>query len=251
MRYRIQIAQQSVEVPIYTSVPTGGAQDRARDVAQVKVDKADARNWQIVLAPFVFRETVPGSIVEVTSGNPFKPAARITFGVDGFKQVAVIDWPSNGGMASVWGSEVSVEFVIPNQWITSTAPAAVIVGGAIMPGAAPSTTRRPRTAYSGLIAPGVFSAAIPVPAFARGLKWNEIVHLGAGNPAPVPIQVFGCMDAGLTVLTFGTPSGMTSSPIAQPSEGLDLPPDTRFITIKNNSATDSIGLVLEFLCDVG
>lgn len=255
MGYIDRISQQGIVIPIGTAPPTGGVSNRRQNVARVRVDVGEAMGWRVVMAPLVFNEPAPGMILDFTSGIPNKPQAIVSFGTDGIQQEAIVDWPAGGGMFSVWGDAVSVDAQIPNTWITGLLPASISLGGVITPDVGIGGLRATKSAYTGLIAgAGAFSAAIPVPRFAKSFRWHQAINLAAGNVA-CPVTWYGTIDAGIAAPTQTTPTGVyTSAETTWPdADGIPLLPDTRFIVLQNNAAAvgDSISLTVEFCLDLG
>ena len=254
-QYIDRISQQGISVDIGLAPVAGGANVRRQNVARVRVHEGYARGWRVVLAPIVFNEPFAGAILDFTSGDPNKPAAIVTFGADGTYTEIVVDWPSQGGMFSVWGDSVTVDWQIPNTWIAGALPASVAAGAVISPESNGGGLRATRCVYTGLVVGGAaaFSAPIPVPRMARAFRWHQQINLGAGNPQ-IPIAWYGTMDSGLAVPTFTTPATpFTSSPATWPSdEGIELPVDTRFLVFQNlGAAGQDLSMTVEFLLDLG
>lgn len=252
MGYIDRISQQGISVNIGLAAVQ---QDRRQNVARVRVEDGEAIGWRVVLAPIVFTEPFPGAILDFTTGDPNKPQAIVTFGADGTYTDVAVDWPSQGGMFSVWGDSVTVDWQIPRTWIAGALPASVAAGAVITPDPNGGGLRASKCAYSGLVAgAGAFSPLIPVPRMARAFRWWQQINLAAGNVA-APISFYGILDGGGAVPTFTTPAGaFTSSPGSWPSDdGISLPGDTRFLQFQNNQAAvgDSVSLTIEFLLDLG
>lgn len=250
MGYIDRISQQGITIPIGLAAV---GNDRRQNVARVRVDAGEAMGWRVVLAPIVFQEAFPGAILDFTSGDPNKPQAIVTFGADGTYTEVAVDWPSQGGMFSVWGDSVTVDWQIPRTWIAGVLPASVAAGAVICPDPAGGGLLAAKCAYSGLVVDGAFSPLIPVPRMARAFRWHQQINLSAGN-TPIPIEWYGILDGGGAVPTFTTPTGQfTSSPLTWPSDaGISLPGDTRFVQFHNSGAAgDDLSLTVEFLMDLG
>lgn len=253
MGYIDRIAQPNVVIPIGTIPPVGGVSNRRQNVARVRVEDGEAQSWRVVMAPIIFSEPFPGAIIDVTSGIPNKPQAIVTFGVDGVYQEVRVDWPAGGGMFSVWGDSVVVDCQIPDTWITSLPPAQVSVSGAVVPDATAGSLRPSKSAYTGLVTNGNFSAPIPVPNGAKSFRWHQAINLSVGNVA-IPITWYGTIDAGIAAPTQTTPAGTyTTAERTWPGpDGIPLLPDTRFLVFQNNGAAgQDCSMTIEFVMDLG
>lgn len=253
--YILRIAQQGISFDLGLIPPVGGVSNRRRQVAQVQVPPGEARGWRVVMSPLVITEPAPGMVIDFTAGIPNKPQCHVRFGTDGITQDVAVDWPIGGGMFSVWGDNVLIECQIPDTWVTGLLPASVNTGGIITPESGVGGLRATKSAYTGLVAgAGAFSAAIPVPRFAKSFRWHQAINLSATN-APAPIAWFGTIDSGIAAPTQTTPSGVyTSAEASWPdADGIPLLPDTRFILFQNEAVAvgDSVSLTVEFCMDLG
>jgi len=255
MRYLDRWNGQNVRIDLGLLPVTGGVSNRRQGVARVRVEPGEAMGWRIQLAPLVITEPFSGAVLDFTSGQPEKPRAHVSYGVDGLDQSVTVDWPAGGAMLSVWGDAVKVDGEIPSTWITGTLPASVALAASISPDANGGGLRATYSQYSGLIQSGDFSAALPIPKGARSFRWHQNINTTADN-APVPLGIFTAMDSGLAVPTTSSPYGVyTSSETTWPSDdGMTLPPDARYLVIENRekvAPVTFVGLTIEYCLDLG
>ena len=241
---------------IVTQVPATvlAGQDRERTVAKLAVGKASARGWRVTLGPLAFRDQA------VTPPLGSAPVlARVLWGFDGTRFDAIVDWPSVGGHFDLWADTIEVTLLVPPTYQTDpVAPASLpttsVQGSAIISPAASAGGPRPtRTFYTGTLAPGAFSAPIPVPAMAAAFRWHQLINLSAAN-IPIPLFFAGTQDTALLYATFTTPSGVyTTSETTWPSDdGITLQPSTRFLSVSNDGVVpgNDISLQIEFVLDL-
>lgn len=249
------IAQPTVRIPLTPAPVVGGVNVRVQECARVHVNKELARDWRVSLNPIIPESG--GGIVDVTVGLPDKPRARITWGYDGVVKQALVDWPMQGGSFSLWGDNVILELVVPTTYLatggvaTACSSSGYITPNAIRGGMRP--TFSVGHAGGAVSSGGGFSTLIPVPAFARSVRWHQQVNTRAGNTA-MPITINGIMDSGAAVVAFSTPNdAYTSSETTWPTpDGIPLTPDTNFILWGANGIVgDTLTMDLEFVLDLG
>lgn len=251
--YLDYLAQPVVTIPVPTVASVAGAALRAQQVASVRVRKEHAGDWRVVMMPIL----QSNQIVDFTLGVPTKPKARITWGFDSVVKQSLVDWPVGGGHFSVWGDSVTLECVIPGTWTAAFANTVVTTGGYLAPGAV-AGGMRPTFSVAGVnaggtVVPGGFSTPIPIPNFARSVRWHQQLNTSAG--APVPLAFFATMDAGLAAPVQTSPTGeYTTSERTWPGpDGLTLMPDAVVLVYQNQAAAGpaNVSLALEFVLDLG
>lgn len=252
---------------IATVLPSsaGGVANRRTQVARVQVDTDKARGWSVVMSPIAFA----GFAVDPVLSAPEPILCALTWGWDAVNFTAEIDWPAGGGRFDVWGDNVNVDLLIPASYQSDPAlptpdpSASVTAGATIQPGATLGGMRPTRSILMPLLVGGTFSAPIPVPRFARAMRWHQVINLTAGN-TPIPLFLAGSQDATLAFVTQTTPTdaivpgianttgGYTSSERTWPGpDGWTLCPQTRFITIGNLDVPgNDVSLRLEFVLDL-
>lgn len=236
--------------PVPTPTATTVTNQRTRQVARVVTGAMDACGWRVTLGPLAFLDLAVSAAAGAAG-----VVAHVTWGWDGTKFEADVDWPAGGTHFNVWGAEVTVDLVVPDTFAIDPAAAGALPntsvrGGAhISPSASAGGPSPTRTIWSGIVAPGAFSGAIPVPAMASGLRWHQLDNAGAGAALAISFQ--GAQNATFALLTQTTPTGVyTTSETTWPSDdGITLHPSTRFVRVHNDGASN-LSLQLEFVLDL-
>lgn len=239
------------QIPCATVAPVPG--QRERTVARVIVGKEAARSWRVTLGPLA----LTGNPVTLPLGSA-PVLARVMWGFDGTRFDAIVDWPAKGSHFNVWGDTVEVSLVVPDSYqldpVVFAPPQLTAITGAatIAPAASSGGPSPVRTFYTGTLAIGILSAAIPVPPMATAMRWHQLINLSAAN-VPIPLFFAGSQDAGALYATFTTPTGYTSSETTWPSDiGITLQPATNFVFVQNTDVVpgNSVSLQIEFVLDL-
>jgi hypothetical protein len=258
---------------------------RTKRIATVKVKERHSRSWRVTLgAPTFEVRTAAGLTVAadvlwcpVLAGRDYDTLrAIIRWGDESGTHEAVIDW-AQGYCFAVHAHYVEVDAVVP---INATSSAAAAVGQTrrlllkanISPDTGGEEIKHPTfTTRTGLITSGDASAVIPIPPYARRVRWSEVssalTPVGLITPA-TPLVWFQAQDATLSrieaqeVFTswasgqIDLAGAVVATTIGGwPNDGgWAIFASSRYLRINNAGGTDppyDIELALEFDLDLG
>jgi len=251
---------QPVRADVVLPASAGGVDTRAKECARVAVEREAARAWRVTLGPLDLSRTVVNPDSILTPGlSPI--SARIQWGFDGVTETVDVDWPLRGGHVDLWGSEVNVQMIVPGAYRDDPLepvadPQAQINGKAtIVPAVSVGGPRVTRSIYTGTITEGMFSDPIPIPPFARSVRFHQLVSSSGGPPIPLEIGV--SQDAAANYPVQSYPSGvLTTDESTWPTDdGLTLSPLGRFLFVGNGSPVGppfvQLSVWCEFVLDLG
>lgn len=165
--------------------PPNVTAQRRKQVAQVRVEAGNARSWRVTLdEPAV----VAGG--EVNWGTGFTGPdrmlrARVLWGTEGVAHEAVVDW-GRGCSFDVHGDNVSVIAEVPiDAQAIAVVPATdllgprVRLGASVVPSEGSRSTPPTCSVFSNAIGPQLFSLPLPIPAYARRVRWSQLQNTGA------------------------------------------------------------------------